>query len=393
MGEAMPATVAIQYANGHVEQRTLVDGAHVVGRSSGSIVLGDADVSASHARLDVQGDAVFVTDLGSTNGTIGSDNQRVKPGQPLYAGDSLRMGRSSITLVTGAQAGGTRALAQFPDMTALAPRPPTAPSKPAPAPQLVSVAPSGPLKARGRSLRLHTGQAQKVRLSAYSATHVSGGGSTTSVGAGGYVSTVNHGVTSTVTHHTLQELWLRTPQGRDLCFKLRDANVDVLEGHSVSMLVRDSDGDVVRLLNHTTGYYYRIQVWKVGAGRRIWDCLWPFMISGFMAMPCLNLLFLIGASIEAFGGRKGWAASSLLLKLVVLGTLLAMYLTYHGGFDAMQRAERVGSHQPTDFILASPDVIAGATLMYFSIAAYYVVRAWNIQRMALALDKLAGKLL
>ena len=389
----MPATVTIQYANGHVEQRSLVDGAHVVGRSAGSIVLGDPDVSASHARLDVQGDAVFVTDLGSTNGTIGSDNQRVRPGQPLYAGDSLRMGRSSLTIVTGAQAGGTRALAQFPDMTALAPRPQATPSVPVPTPQVVTIAPSGPLKARGRRLRLHSGQAHKVSLSAYSSTHVSGGGSTTSVSAGGYVSTVNHGVTSTVTHHTLQELWLRTPQGRDLCFKLRDANVDVLEGHNVSALVRESDGDVVRLLNHTTGYYYRIQVWKVGAGRRIWDCLWPFMISGFMAMPCLNLLFLIGASIEAFGSRKGWAASSLILKLVVLGTLLAMYLTYHGGFDAMQRAESVRSHSPTDFIFAHPEVLAGSTLMYLLIAAYYVVRAWNIQRMALALDKLAGKLL
>lgn len=149
----------------------------------------------------------------------------------------------------------------------------------------------------------------------------------------------------------------------------------------------------MRLLNHSTGYYYRIQIWKVGTGRRLWDCIWPFIISGFLAMPCLNLRFVIGASIEAFSSRKGWAASSLLLKLVVLGTVFALYLTYGGGFDAMHTAERAGSHQPTEFILANPGVVTGSTLMYLLIAAYYLVRAWNIQRMALALDRLSGQLL
>lgn len=103
--------LAIQYPNGHVEQKALADGSYLVGRDVGDIVLGDADVSANHARLDVRNGLVFVTDLGSTNGTSSSDGRRVAPGHQLETGNSIQLGSSSITLLSDARAGRTTAMA------------------------------------------------------------------------------------------------------------------------------------------------------------------------------------------------------------------------------------------------------------------------------------------
>ena len=203
-------------------------------------MLGDPDVSASHARLEVRQGQVLVTDLGSTNGTIGHDQQRVRPGQALGFGQTIRMGRSGITVVTGAEAGGTRAMVQVPNMTALpAPRAVPAPSAPG------TGAPPSELQVRGNRILCRAGRATKVSLSGYAATHVSGGGSTTTHGPGGYIHT-NNSVSSYTTHHTVQELWLRTDESEDLRFQLRDSNVDVLVIVSVMDAVekrRCEDGD------------------------------------------------------------------------------------------------------------------------------------------------------
>ncbi|HMI84320.1 MAG TPA: FHA domain-containing protein [Polyangiaceae bacterium] len=213
---------------------------YLVGRDAGDIVLGDPDVSASHARLEVRQGQVLVTDLGSTNGTIGHDQQRVRPGQALGFGQTIRMGRSGITVVTGAEAGGTRAMVQVPNMTALpAPRAVPAPSAPG------TGAPPSELQVRGNRILCRAGRATKVSLSGYAATHVSGGGSTTTHGPGGYIHT-NNSVSSYTTHHTVQELWLRTDESEDLRFQLRDSNVDVLVIVSVMDAVekrRCEDGD------------------------------------------------------------------------------------------------------------------------------------------------------
>ncbi len=323
------ALVRIQYSAGGVEQRTLADGVYTIGRDSGDIVLADPDVSAVHARLEVRIGQVWATDLGSTNGTLGSNNQRINPGQLLRPGEFIRLGSSSITVVTGAQAGGTRSMAQIPDIVALSPRPSVA--------TIIPVAPSAPLTrsspsseelfAHGKRVLCRSGHALKVSLSAYSATHVSGGGSTTTVGPSGHAQTAHHRVTSHVTHHTLQELWLRTPEGRDMRFQLRDANVDVLEGHRLSVLMTPGDERALRIVNHSTGYYYSIEVFRSTAARVVWDRFWPFIIGAFMAMPCLSLLFAIGAPIEAFSRNKGWACSSPLLKLIALGAIGALLFT------------------------------------------------------------------
>ncbi|MEV6930966.1 FHA domain-containing protein [Dactylosporangium sp. NPDC051485] len=67
-----------------------------LGRDGGvaAVVLDDRDVSRRHARLDAAGDALHVTDLGSTNGTFVNDARVTR--QALRAGDRLRIGRYDI---------------------------------------------------------------------------------------------------------------------------------------------------------------------------------------------------------------------------------------------------------------------------------------------------------
>jgi pSer/pThr/pTyr-binding forkhead associated (FHA) protein len=63
------------------------------------IVLEDAFASSRHARIERQGGAVVLEDLGSTNGTYLNDELLSGP-QPLHAGDRVRIGDSVFTFTT-----------------------------------------------------------------------------------------------------------------------------------------------------------------------------------------------------------------------------------------------------------------------------------------------------
>lgn len=79
----------------------LGEGAHVIGRSKKSDVLIDDDsVSRSHACILVAADAVTIVDLGSANGTF-IDSQRLAGEQRLVAGDTILVGRTTLTLTGG----------------------------------------------------------------------------------------------------------------------------------------------------------------------------------------------------------------------------------------------------------------------------------------------------
>ncbi|MET7396141.1 FHA domain-containing protein [Dactylosporangium sp. NPDC005572] len=67
-----------------------------LGRGSGAaaVVLDDRDVSRRHARLELVGDEVVLTDLGSTNGTYVNDERVAR--RVLAPGDLLRIGRFEL---------------------------------------------------------------------------------------------------------------------------------------------------------------------------------------------------------------------------------------------------------------------------------------------------------
>ncbi len=77
------------------EIHPLHEGENVLGRESGAVVFpGDRYVSARHARIDLDGDEVTVTDLGSSNGTF----RRITGPTPLALGDQLLIGSQLLKL-------------------------------------------------------------------------------------------------------------------------------------------------------------------------------------------------------------------------------------------------------------------------------------------------------
>ena len=91
VGQAM---LVVESAPGHEpgSRYDITDGA-TLGRGDVEIVLEDPFASSKHARIERQGGAVVLEDLGSTNGTYLNDELLSGP-QPLHAGDRLRIGDS-----------------------------------------------------------------------------------------------------------------------------------------------------------------------------------------------------------------------------------------------------------------------------------------------------------
>jgi hypothetical protein len=87
------------------EDKPLLLGRHEVGSTSEGIDLGtyggaDRGVSRIHAQLHVSGDSLYVTDLGSTNGTFLA-GKRLEPDAPtlLHRGDELLLGRLAVQVL------------------------------------------------------------------------------------------------------------------------------------------------------------------------------------------------------------------------------------------------------------------------------------------------------
>jgi pSer/pThr/pTyr-binding forkhead associated (FHA) protein len=108
---AVPVTSASERSGGRKRARYLtMDNGHLAGRTftvaspltlgrsvENDIILTDDFASGHHARIDPEGSAVILTDLGSTNGTYLNDERVVQP-RPLQPGDRIRIGRTTMTL-------------------------------------------------------------------------------------------------------------------------------------------------------------------------------------------------------------------------------------------------------------------------------------------------------
>ncbi|HEX5504947.1 MAG TPA: FHA domain-containing protein, partial [Thermomicrobiales bacterium] len=83
----------------HAGQHLAVGGAGLtIGRQDGNdLVLDDARISRQHARLEVRGGDLVVTDLGSANGTR-INGRAVSGSQPLRPGDVLQLGGTKLRL-------------------------------------------------------------------------------------------------------------------------------------------------------------------------------------------------------------------------------------------------------------------------------------------------------
>ncbi|HEV2813587.1 MAG TPA: FHA domain-containing protein [Solirubrobacteraceae bacterium] len=93
-GGPRDALLVVERAPGH-ERGARYDVGHgaTLGRGDVEVVLEDAFASSQHARIERQGGAVVLEDLGSTNGTYLNDELLRGP-QPLHPGDRIRIGDS-----------------------------------------------------------------------------------------------------------------------------------------------------------------------------------------------------------------------------------------------------------------------------------------------------------
>jgi FHA domain-containing protein len=88
------AVLIVESAPGHDSgARYDVAGGATLGRGDVEVVLEDPFASSQHARIESQGGAVVLEDLGSTNGTYLNDELLRGP-QPLHPGDRIRIGDS-----------------------------------------------------------------------------------------------------------------------------------------------------------------------------------------------------------------------------------------------------------------------------------------------------------
>ena len=93
-GADRQALLVVDSAPGHEPgSRYDVSGGATLGRGDVEIVLEDPFASSQHARIERQGGAVVLEDLGSTNGTY-LNEELLRGPQPLHAGDRIRIGDS-----------------------------------------------------------------------------------------------------------------------------------------------------------------------------------------------------------------------------------------------------------------------------------------------------------
>jgi pSer/pThr/pTyr-binding forkhead associated (FHA) protein len=99
-----PAALVLQSVSGPGGRRSFpLDREHLtIGRGpENDVTLEDDYVTGAHARLDLQGADLFVTDLGSTNGTW-VNGERIGRTKRLAAGDAVRIGATEFRVLKGA---------------------------------------------------------------------------------------------------------------------------------------------------------------------------------------------------------------------------------------------------------------------------------------------------
>lgn len=96
---AVPHSMAFEVAELESVRRVERTLPLVVGRSSQSdLALLDGEVSRRHARFDSEEGVVYVTDLGSRNGTY-LNGERVTESIEVRPGDTLQLGNARLTVV------------------------------------------------------------------------------------------------------------------------------------------------------------------------------------------------------------------------------------------------------------------------------------------------------
>lgn len=142
----------------------------------------------------------------------------------------------------------------------------------------------------------------------YSSTHVSGGGSYTSVN-NGVAYTTNVPVRSTTSHHHYQTIWIKESDGTEESHELYNQDVDFREGHDVALLINKNNRHYERFLNLSTGHYWRLRTRaaKKGVVARFFERIGSVIISLLLTIiPVLNFLMALAGIVDAIRDKADY---------------------------------------------------------------------------------------
>jgi len=179
----------------------------------------------------------------------------------------------------------------------------------------------------------------KVEDQRYSTTHVTPGHTTTTYGAYGAAHTTTTPATSTVSHHQNQKIWFVDEAGNEGSRSFYNQDIDVREGNTIRMVFSKKTGEILRLKNETTGYYWRLKGYGLSssAAGRLWNGITnrigALFYTVFFNLPGINALLGLGMIFGGHGAsfhyekRKTRIHRLIFIGLVVLMGL-SLYLAY-----------------------------------------------------------------
>ena len=169
------------------------------------------------------------------------------------------------------------------------------------------------------------GSVIKIDEQRYSSTHVSGGGSYTSV-TNGVAHTTHTPVQSVTRHHQHQKIWLQEKDGSESSHELYNKDIDVREGHEICLIIDSKTRDYERFVNKTTGYYWRLLT-KPGPTSffaKTYQKIVIAFMSLFLAIPVINIFMMLAITYDLIYNKSGYAINMVKRNIVSVLFILSV---------------------------------------------------------------------
>ena len=205
----------------------------------------------------------------------------------------------------------------------------------------------------------------------YSSTHVSGGGSYTSVN-NGVAHTTNVPVRSTTSHHHYQTIWIKEADGSEGSHELYNQDVDFRKGHDVALLINKNNRHYERFINLTTGHYWRLRTRAAAKGifGRTFERIAVLVGSLLLTIiPVINLFMAIAAIFDVVRNKADYYIRSVRRRILSGILALVVLAAYYPVVPVLYQYLQVASPVPTEVsVSVSPE-----WQRYFIAASSFVV--------------------
>jgi hypothetical protein len=192
----------------------------------------------------------------------------------------------------------------------------------------------------------------------YSSTHVSGGGSYTSVN-NGVAYTTNAPVRSTTSHHHYQTIWIKESDGTEGSHELYNQDVDFREGHDVALLINKNNRHYERFINLTTGRYWRLRTRAADKGiiGRSFERIGVLIGSLLLAMiPVINLIMAIAGIFDVVRNKADYYIRSVRRRILSGFMSVIILASYYPAIPVLYQEMNLESPVPTEIsITISPE--------------------------------------